>query len=292
MTLWKTGSGDMTSDQDNDGSGVGMAHIEETEPGIVQAAAHGIFGLEPRFGDNLMRIRPNLPSHWDRAAISNPDVGYSLKVTERNDGRPGLKYTVNVTFASTAREVQLELNVRGAVAEALVDGATSTQYTLEGDKVNGERVRLRSATAAVAHKFEVIVDYPPQVHGSVNVSVNVPATFTLSGAGCFITKVLDPQAKLDAVQVAPTRVELIPIDPAGLTTVFLQLRCGSSQWLHPLDLHVQEHPNWDVQSVVVPPFRGGAASEQCSAATDPTMQGPACWTAIATPTPTCTGAAQ
>ena len=162
MTLWKTGSGDMTSDQDNDGSGTGMTHIEETEPGIVQAAAHGIFGLEPRFGDNLMRIRPNLPSHWDRAAISNPDVGYSLRMIERNDGLPGLKYTVNVTFARIAREVQLELSIRGAIAQATVNGVASTRFSLEGDKVNGERVRLRSISVAAAAGRRSGFRDPPQ----------------------------------------------------------------------------------------------------------------------------------
>ena len=132
---------------------------------------------------------------------------------------------------------------------------------------------------ALQHMFSVRVGPTPVIDGSTNVTKGIPATFTMhSSSECAIRGVLDPQRKLKDVVATDHSATLTPADDVGLTTAFLQLQCGAAKWLHPLDLHVHEF-HWDLATHVIPPFR----QKGCSAARDPTMQGPSCWPAIRTP---------
>ena len=78
-TAYKSDTATLYHGMANDGTGRGMNQLIELEPMVMLAVVEGVFGAEPAFGENLLVLRPNLPSHWDHAEIATTDFSYSFR---------------------------------------------------------------------------------------------------------------------------------------------------------------------------------------------------------------------
>jgi hypothetical protein len=256
-SAYRSQSATICHSQRNDGAGVGMKDIAELQGPFIQAVADGLFGLEPEFGDNLLVLRPNFPSHWDHAEISTPDLSYSF-----------IQSSKQFSFAcrtTVAREVRLEFPIHGRVKRVTVNGKEAA-YSVSPD-VNRARVVLHSSSRR-NHRFLFEVDEAPTVGGQTNVIHKEPAR-------CFVTNaavrgVLDPQGKLRETVVhrradSASEVSFVPAT-LGRCTIFLELESGDTHYLHPLDLDVVQP--WRILTRHIPAFHSDGPAV-CSPRLDP-----------------------
>ena len=224
----------------------------EMEPLFLAAVVDGLFGVQPWFGDNLLVLRPNLPSAWKDAEFDHADVKYHL---HRSDTAVSLHVTTPV-----ARALRVELPVRRAVQAASLNGQP-VAYKLE-PAVNGCRVVIESP-AAQEWQFDLILaNAEPSITGTVHLITGQKASFRVQNA--VVAKVQDPQEKMREVNIAlaeketgVTEVSFVP-KQTGKFTVFLELRTGEVSWYKPLDLEVRQP--WDIVQRYIPPANKGGPS--------------------------------
>jgi hypothetical protein len=215
----------------NDGTGRGMSQIVELEPMVTLAVVEGIFGVHPKFGENLLVLRPNLPSAWERASITTGDFSYQFN---RDQSRIVLHATTPVR-----RKLRVEVPVRGEVLAVSLNGQPAS-FTLQS-AVNGARV-VAEAAEGKEFRFDVRTGRAAAVEGQLTTVVGQEARFRVRNAT--VVKVHDPQAKLERMAIHELSGDGSEVDlvarVAGKWTVFLELQAGRCQWLHPLDLDVRE----------------------------------------------------
>ena len=199
------------------------ARSMELEPLFLQAVVDGLFGVQPWFNKNLLVLRPNLPSHWNRAEFAHSDVNY----TYSRDGN-----TIRMQVRTPVkRTVRCEIPVRSAVLSVHVDGHVAPYHMDTG--VNAARVIVESAVRETTI-FEIrLQPEEPTVTGTLRVLVGRSSKFILSGAT--LLAVHDPQLKLTSHLEKNGEVSLVPAS-TGKFTIFLELRKGTSRWYWPLDL--------------------------------------------------------
>lgn len=219
----------------NDGTGRGMSQIVELDPMVMLAVVEGIFGVHPKFGENRLVLRPNLPGDWERAAITTEDFSYRY---HRDESRIVLHATTPVP-----RKLRVEVPVRGEVLAVSLNGRP-VSFTLQCE-VNCARV-VAEAAEGKEFSFEVRTGGTANVAGLLAMLVGQETRFRVSNAT--VVKVHDPQAKLERMAIHEVAGD--PSDVtftarvAGKWTVFLELQAGGSRWLHPLDLDVRER--WQI----------------------------------------------
>lgn len=234
-TLYRSDTATLTHGMANDGTGRGMTGMVELEPMVALAVVEGLFGVQPRFGENLLVLRPNLPSDWPEASITTSDFTYAFS---RRDNRLELRVTT-----PQPRKVRAELPVRSRVLEARCNGqAVSPGFETA---VNQARVVLE-APAGTEHRFELDCAPPVRVEGSLDLIDGRESHFVVSGAE--VRRVLDPQRRFGDSTVRSTAAGTVEVAlrprRTGRCTVFLELNAGQSSWWHPLDLAV--HRPWSL----------------------------------------------
>jgi hypothetical protein len=229
--------------QRNDGVGVGMKDIAELQAPFIQAVAEGLFGLEPDFGDNLLTLRPNFPSHWEHASVATPDLSYAY----RREGD-----TISVTCQTPVeRKLRLEFPVRGGVKRVAIN-EKDAQYSIESG-VNGARIVVESDIGKT-HRFRITVGESVRVEGKAKVLRAETARFIVHGAT--LRRVLDPQGKVRDIAIRRRsedsfEASFVPTQE-GRCTLFLELESGRSSYLHALDLEVFEP--WSIVRKYLPAF--------------------------------------
>jgi hypothetical protein len=110
---------------------------------VASPLLRGLFGLEARDGGRTLRFAPQLPAHWDRAALRNVAVG---------EGR----YDVAIVRGPERTEIRVE--PRGGSA-ALGRLALAPSFALdarvEGVTVNGREARFEASREGDVQRAEV-----------------------------------------------------------------------------------------------------------------------------------------
>eukprot|EP01065_Artemidia_motanka_P022175 TRINITY_DN26387_c0_g1_i1.p1 TRINITY_DN26387_c0_g1~~TRINITY_DN26387_c0_g1_i1.p1 ORF type:complete len:715 (+),score=187.00 TRINITY_DN26387_c0_g1_i1:2010-4154(+) len=244
----------MGSVQYNDGYAMGFKHMVEMQPGMLEGAIAGFYGVRARFLDDLLVLRPSIPGHWKKAGISTPDLTYSYAVSADGGGACAAGHrlvTVDVSFAGTRpRAVRFELQARGAVKDVTLNGKP-VQYSIEEELVGAARVVINSSVAE-SHNVTLCTT-TVKVAGALTVVAGRAQAYVVSGA--HLVALEDPQRKLMTSSVGGNRASVTANDTAGQTTVFLKLNASGVVWLHPLDLNVV--PQWRIETLSVSIDGGG-----------------------------------
>ncbi|HEV2378975.1 MAG TPA: DUF4450 domain-containing protein [Terriglobia bacterium] len=232
--------------QCNDGTGAGMKSIAELQGPFIQAVAEGVFGLEPEFGENLLVLRPTFPGGWEHAEVATPDLLYSFR-------RSGQQISIDC-HTPISRQVRLEFPVRAQIKEVRINGTNAPCRLAVA--VNSARLMATSGLGTT-HRFVIEMGTAPTIEGRTQVIEAQTCRFSVQNATA--RRVLDPQGGIRGAAIrrrpdGATDVTLIPVK-SGRCTAFIEIECGQTRYLHPLDLEVLKP--WSIVSSYVPAFRAG-----------------------------------
>ena len=157
-----------------------------------RSVVEGLFGYNPDYPNGVIRLMPAFPSNWDHASIKTPDFSLAYRQTGAQD-------TWQFTLARPARE-QLRLPVRAdRVTEVTVNGKEKP-WKLESGAGHGILV-LDVPSGAQANIVVTLRTRRPEA-APIKVQKQVGEPVLLAATSGYVTRVLDPQGCLNALQTA------------------------------------------------------------------------------------------
>jgi hypothetical protein len=153
---------------------------------FARTLVEGLFGLEPDYPNNLVRVAPHFPAEWDRASLRTPDFSLAY---ERADTRT----TLHLGLTRPA-PVQLRLPVSTTrVTRITVNNITRPYRLAPGFGFSVLQVDLPSATDSV-----VVVETADRIPAAEAVSLDlvVGTTARISLPGLPLANFSDPQGIL------------------------------------------------------------------------------------------------
>jgi len=136
----------------------------------------------------LLALRPSLPSDWDHAEVTTPDLKYTYE-------KAGGDITV-VVNTPVQRKVRVEIPVRGDVKEVKVDGKDARYSQKSG--INSCRVIIESGSGR-KHRFVLKVEQEPTVVAEAPFIVDKRAKIAVNKAK--LRKIIDPQQKIGKISI-------------------------------------------------------------------------------------------
>lgn len=191
----------------------------------------GLFGIIPDAMNGRLVIRPGLPSDWDYASISTPDISFDF--TRKGDFD---KYIINSRFE---KKLNLELHIdarKDNIAFVKVNGQIVSWSLVEGVGLPKIKVDCK-----VADTYVVEIEWQGDFLSTVNTSqVSVEGQFWNLLSSASIQKVFDPQNVLNNVKRKTNSLTATTVGELGHRTLFVQLKQGKMIWWHPVNIEMIE----------------------------------------------------
>jgi hypothetical protein len=197
-----------------------------------RALVEGLFGIVPDALNNTFTVRPGLPSEWNYASFSTPDISFDFKRSGNND-----IYTLLPKFPK-----RLNLKFR-AIAQGQVKNVT-----INGTKVNWKNFTsavgkpIIELTATASDKYLIVITWegdkpalpsPEKKYVSGGIlSENIPGTKVL--------KVYDPQQVLTDIKTTSSGFTAKVNSESGSYTAFIQLSQGELSWWMPVCFRIEK----------------------------------------------------
>ncbi len=191
----------------------------------------GLFGIVPDALHDRLLIRPGLPSHWNSASITLPDLSYDFRRTGTTDVYqliPNFPKKLNLVLRVKAfRENIRQVTVNGKKAKWKVVDRAVGQPVIEINSPNQARYEIRIEWAGTKPVRPEVKAYYVQKSSQ---------RFDFGKAN--ILSVFDPQGAFHkkSHQAGTLTVQMSSIQ--GNRTAFVELQQGSLRWWHPLSFQV------------------------------------------------------
>lgn len=156
---------------------------------FARVLVEGLFGYQPDYPKNIVKVAPQFPKEWDSGSISTPDFKYQLKTTNKV-----IKASIHLN-KSAIIDFYLPLSISG-IQNILVDGIASKWELLPG---YGQTILHLKLSARNDATIEV---YPSQMAPHVeplNIEKYRGEEFQLKLPESIITSVCDSQKVLSGV---------------------------------------------------------------------------------------------
>jgi hypothetical protein len=212
-----------------------------------RALVEGLFGIVPDALNRTFTIRPGLPSDWNFASFSQPDISFDFKRNGNEDS-----YTIVPRF-SESLNLKFQVVAQGQVKSITVNGKRTEWKNLPLSV--GRPVIEINAPASDQYLIKIIwkgakpcMPLPEKTH--------VPGSLlseTLTRAK--VLKVYDPQEALTDIKTKKSGFSAKVNSETGNRTLFVQLRQGALSWWMPVCFRVE-------QEVSLLPLNGSESSNQ------------------------------
>lgn len=191
----------------------------------------GLFGIIPDAMNDRLVIRPGLPSDWDYASISIPDIIFDF--TRKGDLD---KYIINSRFE---KKLSLELHIdarKDNIASVKVNGQVAS-WSLE-ESIGLPQVKI---DCKVADKYAIEIEWEGNNLSLVDCEQTLVKgqSWSLSSTTS-IQKVFDPQNILKNMKRKTNTLTAIAVGELGHRTLFVQMKQGKMTWWHPVNIEMIE----------------------------------------------------
>ncbi|MFA4945615.1 MAG: hypothetical protein WC789_13065 [Lentisphaeria bacterium] len=145
---------------------------------FCRAVVEGLFGYQPDYPNEIVRVMPAFPSAWDHASIKTPDYALSYKREANSD-----RYTVSLTRPA---RMQLRLPVRATTVKAVMVNGKAATWKIEPWAGCGmlELAIPAGNTAEVAIELAGRVPVAPAVEITKKVGEATPLPNAIDPQGC------------------------------------------------------------------------------------------------------------
>ncbi|WP_448700216.1 DUF4450 domain-containing protein [Mucilaginibacter sp. AW1-3] len=197
-----------------------------------RALVEGLFGIVPDALHNNFTVRPGLPTDWNYASFSTPDISFDFKRSGKTD-----TYTLIQKFP-TKLNLKFEAIAQGQVGSVTVNGKAAKWKNLP-ESVGKPVIEI---DAPVAEKYTIMINW----QGTKPVLPSTEKTYATGGTlteninGAKVLKVYDPQQVLSDINTTNVTITARVNNNKGEHTVFVQLSQGALSWWMPLCFKVEE----------------------------------------------------
>jgi hypothetical protein len=197
-----------------------------------RALVEGLFGIVPDALNKTLPIRPGLPTEWNNASFSTPDISFDFKRAGKTD---------NYTFVSkfpVPLNLKFQAIAQGQVQSILINGKAAEWKNI--DNAVGKPV-IEINTAA-AEKYVITIVWKgarPVLPGKEKVYVN-GSTLAENFTNAAVVKFFDAQNVLTNIKISATGFTATISAATGSYTVFAQLRQGALSWWIPVCFKVED----------------------------------------------------
>jgi hypothetical protein len=158
---------------------------------FTRVLVEGLFGYQPDYPGNIVKVAPQFPKEWDSASISTPDYSYQFKIDKKV-----ISASIHLT-KSAAIDYYLPVNVSG-ITKVLMDGSPFTWELLPGYGQSLLHLKLsaRNNVNITVIPTELVPKSEP-----VTIEKNAGDSFQLKFPDAAITSVCDSQKILSGVTI-------------------------------------------------------------------------------------------
>ncbi len=193
-----------------------------------RAVVEGVFGYQPDYPNNLVRIQPALPPAWNHASIRTPDYALAYRRADAVDS-----YVVKL-LRTAAFQFRVPVLAR-QIKRVTVNGQPAK---FELRPWSGFAMLFVSAPAGreATVRIELADRIAPGKPLVVDALVNAPVSLQAGGK---VLEVMDPQKALTDAHVSDTLVEARAAAAPGRHLVFLKMD-GSVPWYQTVKLNLTD----------------------------------------------------
>jgi hypothetical protein len=210
-----------------------------------RALVEGLFGIVPDALNKTLTVRPGLPSDWNFASFSQPDISFDFVRNNKTD-----TYTIVPSFPEKFN-LKFQVIAKGQVKSVIVNGEKAAWKNLPASV--GKPVIEINAPASDRYIITVIwkganptlPSYEKTYTSGSLISENIP--------GVKVLKVYDPQQAFTDIMTGPSGFTAKVNSENGSHTAFVQVSQGLLLWWMPVCFRVEK-------SVTLIPLNGAEAS--------------------------------
>ncbi len=195
-----------------------------------RAVVEGVFGYQPDYPNNVVRVQPAFPAEWDHASIRTPDFSIAFRRQADAD-------TYHVALLRAAK-MQLRVPVRATKVSAVKVDGKPVKYSVEPWMGCGMLTVNVPATKEAGITIELAGRTSQVPAEAVEKRVGEPVQLT-AGSGRVIKQVLDPQGCLADAKISGAMVEARCAAKPGHHLVMLEV-AGDVPFFLPVKLHVTD----------------------------------------------------
>jgi hypothetical protein len=197
-----------------------------------RALGEGLFGVVPDALNKTFTIRPGIPSDWNYASFSSPDISFDFKRNGKTD-----RYIIVPKFP-TRLNLTFHLFARGQVKSIIVNGKQADWKNIPSSV--GKPVIEISEPAS--DNYNIAVSW----EGSIPVLPSIEKVYQPGGLlsenlnGATILKVFDPQQVLNDIKIGSSGFTAMVNNVKGSHTAFVQLSQGDLSWWMPVCFRIDD----------------------------------------------------
>ncbi len=191
-----------------------------------RALVEGLFGIVPDALNKTFTVRPGLPTTWNYASFSTPDIAFDFKRTGPTD-----TYTLTPKFSQNL-SLKFQTIAKGQVQQIKINGKAVSWKNI--DSAVGKPVIEIVALAASKYVISITWQGTKPILPTAEKTYTIGSVINESVKGATVLKVFDPQNALTNTTIKGSDFSSHIIADTGNYTVFLQLRQGQLSWWMPV----------------------------------------------------------
>jgi len=188
---------------------------------FARTVVEGLFGFAPDYPNGVVRIFPQIPSTWDHASITTPDMSMRFEAKGTTE-----KLEIKLSLPAA---VDVRIPVRmGKVRDVRLNDRPTEWTMLPGLGCGIVHVEIPKCSSA---DVDIIGDEALPQYSAVSLVVEVGHQLTLKAPGAGIIEVFDPQGVLSDVSLHDGGVKATATNNTGNHLVLALVNAsGSMQW--------------------------------------------------------------
>ena len=197
-----------------------------------RALVEGLFGIVPDALNKTLTIRPGLPSAWNYASFSTPDISFDFKRIGRADN-----YTI-VPALPTSLDLKLQVIAKGQVHSVIVNGKPVNWKNVT--TAVGKPVIEISVKAATRYQIAILWGGAKPVLPAAEATYPEGGSLSVNIAEARVIGVFDPQKAFAEIKYTKNSIVGRVTYSGGNYTSFIHLSQGKLNWWMPLCFNVSK----------------------------------------------------
>ncbi len=191
----------------------------------------GLFGVQPDALHNTLLIQPGLPSAWNFASLSVPDVAIDFKRTNNTD-----VYNITQSFSEKLRLRFIVRSIKDEVSSISINGKNVSWNQVE-NSIQYPSIEI-IAPAEKTYRIAITWKGKPFEKPFVKKILNNGEKLNVSTGEAKVEKVYDPQRCISEINIDENGIDVIA-NNAGNKTFFIKVNQGAFNFWRPVSFTVR-----------------------------------------------------